>query len=152
MFDLKHATMTTEARAIVTVRGYDFCPDVSLDSFRGAQFPSRKWRQGTRLNKHVIRFNSVFSWKSFRATVQLKWEDSNPSGALICSTEVRRQQNGDSQGKHGMIWANTEWFEKTRNELRKHGMIWENEFFTRLSWFADPQSVTWKQNEHLIGI
>ena len=30
MLDLKHATMTTEARAIVTVRGYGFCPDVIL--------------------------------------------------------------------------------------------------------------------------
>ena len=39
MLDLKHATMTTEARAIVTVRGYGFCPDVILDRFRGAQFP-----------------------------------------------------------------------------------------------------------------
>ena len=28
MLDLKYAKMTTEARAIVTVRGYGFCPDV----------------------------------------------------------------------------------------------------------------------------
>ena len=31
-----------EARVIVTVRGYGFCPDVISDRFRGAQFPSRK--------------------------------------------------------------------------------------------------------------
>ena len=54
MLDLKHATMTTEVRAIVTVRGYGFCPDVILDRFRGAQFPNRKWRQGTRLAKTLI--------------------------------------------------------------------------------------------------
>ena len=30
MLDLKHAMMTAEARAIVTVRGYGFCPDVIM--------------------------------------------------------------------------------------------------------------------------
>ena len=37
--DLKHAMMTTEARAIVTVRGYGFYPDIIFDRFRGAQSP-----------------------------------------------------------------------------------------------------------------
>ena len=58
MLHLKHATMTTEARAIVTVRGYGFCPDVILDRFRGAQFPSQKGRQGTRL--HSSKSNAKF--------------------------------------------------------------------------------------------
>ena len=42
MLDLKDATMTTEAQAIAKVRGYNFCPDVILDRFRGAQFLSQK--------------------------------------------------------------------------------------------------------------
>ena len=46
MLDLKHAMMTTGALAIVTVRGYGFCPDVILDRFHGAQAPQSKMTSG----------------------------------------------------------------------------------------------------------
>ena len=46
MLDLKYVTMTTEARAIVTVRGYGFCPDVIFGPLSWSQVPLSKMTSG----------------------------------------------------------------------------------------------------------
>ena len=61
MLDLMHATMTTEARAIVTVRGYGFCPDVILDRFHGAQSPHLKMTSGNQTGIFYLSFEEDMS-------------------------------------------------------------------------------------------